>query len=182
MQRPLLRFALVSALLAAPVAAHAAGGGSNTPPKPSPTTTTCKDGMVFSTQLGACVRVQSEVLDDDVLYGAVREFAYAGQYDDARTALAEMSDQSDDRVLTYLGFINRKTGDAELGNAYYRQAIAANPNNLLARSYMGQGFVEAGDFVAARAELLEIRARGGKGTWPEVALAKAISSGTTYDY
>ena len=75
-----------------------------------------------------------------------------------------------DRVLTYRGFIARKTGNVELGMAYYRQAIARNPDNLLVRSYMGQSLVEQGKPAEARVQLVEILARGGAGTWPAESL------------
>jgi len=61
-------------------------------------------------------------------------------------------------------------------------ALTKNPNNLLVRSYMGQGFVEAGNLVAARGQHDEILARGGKGTWAEESLRKALSGGQTYRY
>ena len=96
--------------------------------------------------------------------------------------LDAMSDAQDDRVLTYKGFAYRKMGEVELGMAYYRQAIAANPDNLLARSYIGQGLAEAGEMAAARAQLTEIRTRGGRGSWPELALCMAIESGRGYSY
>ena len=83
---------------------------------------------------------------------------------------------------TQRGFVHRKLGDAELGNAYYRQAIAQNPDNLLARSYMGQGFVASGDLVAAKAQLTEIRTRGGRNTWAELALRMAIETGQGSTY
>ena len=47
---------------------------------------------------------------------------------------------------------------------------------------MGQAFVETGDLVAARRQLLEISAHGGAGTWPETSLRQAIMTGTTYNY
>ena len=112
----------------------------------------------------------------------MRELAYAGQYGATLNALAAMSDPQDDRVLTYMGFVHRKMGDVGLGNAYYRQAIAKNPDNLLARSYMGQGFVESGELAMARAQLTEIRSRGGRGTWPEISLRLAIENGRGYSY
>lgn len=131
---------------------------------------------------GACVDPESGALDDGTLYKAARELAYAGQYPETLKVLAQMSDPQDDRVLTYLGFVHRKMGDAALGNAYYRQAIAKNPDNLLARSYMGQGFVESGDVKLARAQLIEIRLRGGRDTWPETSLRMAIEGGKTSSY
>ncbi|MEO0765577.1 MAG: hypothetical protein AAFY75_06105 [Pseudomonadota bacterium] len=57
-----------------------------------------------------------------------------------------------------------------------------NPDNILARSYMGQGMVAAGDKVAAMTQLREIQERGGVGTWAEASLRNAIQSGTTYNY
>jgi len=177
-----MKHLLIAAALILPVAVFAAGSDSSTPPTPTDTTTTCKTGKVWSEAKKKCVAPVQGSLDDDTLYQAVREFAYAGQYDNALQALAAMSDPNDDRVLTYRGFVARKTGDIDLGNAYYRQAIARNPDNLLARSYMGQGFAESGDLDAARAQLTEIRARLGRGTWAEVSLRMAIDSGKGASY
>lgn len=172
---------LMTAALVLPAAAFAASDDSN-PPSSTNTTTSCTNGKVWSTAKQKCVNPQQSGLQDDELYQAAREFAYAGQYGNALNALAAMSDPLDDRVLTYKGFVARKSGDIELGNAYYAQAIARNPGNLLARSYMGQGFVEAGDLVAARAELTQIRARGGRGTWAEISLRLAIENGPGVAY
>jgi tetratricopeptide (TPR) repeat protein len=88
----------------------------------------------------------------------------------------------DDRVLTYKGFVHRNLGDKALAEEYYRAALERNPDNLLARSYMGQGYVTEGRVDEAYAQLLEIRERGGEGSWPEVALRDAIMTGTTTRY
>ena len=93
-----------------------------------------------------------------------------------------IADQSDDRVLTYWGFTHRKLGHTELANAFYLKALAKNPDNLLARSYMGQGFVAEGRVDDAIAQWREIRARGGEGTWAEASLRESIRSGITYSY
>ena len=177
-----MKHLLLSAVFVVPTLAFAAGTSDDNPPTQTGTTTECSGGKIWDEDAGKCVNPQSGSLMDDTLYQAVREFAYAAQYDNALRALAAMSDPMDDRVLTYKGFVNRKLGHIELGNAYYRQAIERNPDNLLARSYMGQGFVEAGDIVAARLQLQEIRARGGAGGWPEASLQNAIERGTTYSY
>ena len=174
---------LLAAIIALPTGALAVGSDDPTPPSPTETTTTCTDGKVWDSDAGRCVTPEkSGALDDDTLYGAVREFAYAGRFTDALGALDAMSDQGDDRVLTYRGFVHRSLGEAELGMAYYRQAIARNPDNLLARSYMGQGMAEQGDMAAARLQLAEIRMRGGAGGWPAEALAKAIETGRGTSY
>ncbi len=162
--------------------AMASGSSSTTPPKPTQTTEDCTNGQVWDDKTKACVDPQSGALDDDTLYGAVREFAYAGQYENAQNVLRAMSNQNDDRVLTYWGFTARKMGDVPGGMAFYARAIEKNPDNILVRSYMGQALVEQGKLKAARLQLAEIRARGGKGTWPETALNEALTTGKTRDY
>ena len=179
-----MRQTLTAALFALPFLAGAAlaVGDDDSPPKPTETSTECPDGYVFDKEKDGCVKSASLDLDDDQRYQAVRELAYAGRYDDAQGVLRAMADQSDDRVLTYWGFTHRKMGNAVLAQAFYEKAIAANPDNILARSYMGQGFVESGDMDAAIAQWREIKARGGEGSWAEAALREAIRSGTTYSY
>ena len=177
----MLRLTLFAAIIA-PGIALAAGGGSTNPPTPSPTTTTCTGGKVWDSRTGSCKNPQRSDLDDETLYGAVREFAYAGQQNHAQAALAAMSDQTEDRVLTYWGFTSRKKGDVARGMEYYRQALEVNPANILARSYMGQALVEAGDIAGAREQLDEIVRYDGQGTWAEASLRKAIRLGHGYSY
>ncbi|MFT7595246.1 MAG: cytochrome c-type biogenesis protein CcmH/NrfG, partial [Paracoccaceae bacterium] len=64
----------------------------------------------------------------------------------------------------------------------YTRAITQNPDNILARSYMGQGFVEQGLVDQAIAQWREIKARGGEGSWAEASLREAIRTGLTYSY
>ena len=176
---------LVLALaLSLPGLAFAAGSGDDntSPPSTTKTTQSCKGAQVWDEKTKKCVNPQDSRLDSDTLYGAVRELAYAGRYRDAQAVLAAMPDQGDDRVLTYWGFTHRKMGDTDQANRYYRQAIAKNPGNILARSDLGQGFVEAGDLDAAIAQWRAIKAAGGEGSWAEASLREAIRSGTTYSY
>jgi len=175
-----LTILIATSLLVSP--ALASGSRTVTPPKPTQTTEDCKDGQVWDKKAKACVDPQSGALDDDALYGAVREFAYAGQFENAQNVLRAMSDQNDDRVLTYWGFTTRKMGDMPGGMAFYARAIEQNPDNILVRSYMGQALVEQGKIKAAHAQLDEIRARGGTGTWPEIALNEALTTGKSRDY
>lgn len=155
---------------------------SDAPPEPTPTTTVCAGGQVWDHDEGSCVDVEGSSLGDDALYGAAREFAYAGQYQNAITALRAMKDQREDRVLTYMGFTLRKSGDAERGMAYYDAALEANPDNLLARAYLGQAYVELGNLDRAKVQLAEIRSRGGADGWPERALLEAIETGQAFRY
>jgi len=177
-----MRPLILAVALLFPTAALAVGSDDDTPATPTQTTTECTDGKVWDEKSESCRTPRESRLDDDTLYRAAREFAYAGQFGHALGALAAMSDQHDDRVLTYKGFAHRKSGDTALGMQYYVQAIVKNPDNLLARSYMGQAFVEAGDLDAAKAQLAEIRARGGRQSWSAFALKSAIAAGPSKAY
>lgn len=179
--RAILALALTLAL---PVAAFAAGteDDDTSPPPATQTTKSCKGTQVWDEKTKTCVDAKDSALDPETLYGAVRELAYAGRYEDAQGVLRAMPDQTDDRVLTYWGFTHRKLGNAALSREFYEQALARNPDNLLVRSYMGQGMVERGDLDGAIAQWREIEARGGGGTWAEVSLRTAIRSGVTFSY
>lgn len=177
-----MRTTLFAAFLTLPVASFAAGGDDWSAPKPTQTTKECKGTKVWDQKSGKCVDPKRSSLDADTLYGAVREMAYAGRLREAQEVLAAMPDQTAPRVLTYWGFTHRKLGQLDLANQYYQRAIAKDPDNHLARSYMGQGFVEEGKLGLALAEWKEIRKRGGTGTWPEEALRQALLTGHTSSY
>lgn len=177
-----MRFAAAALLAALPGLALAAGAGTPKPPPTTPTTATCEEGRVYDAERGGCVLIEKSSLDDDALFDAARELAYAGRIADAGAALDRMSDQSEGRVLTYRGFAARVSGDTDAAMGFYRAALAADPANHAARSYMGQGLAAAGDLDGARAQLTEIRARGGRGTWPEVSLRLAIEGGRGFSY
>jgi len=171
MKTTLIAFA-ATASLAFAGSAFAAGGSDASQ-------TQCSNGKVYDEASKSCVDQKSE-LNDTQIYHLARQFAYAGQYDDAMKTLARARNQNDPRILTYYGYTNRKLGNVDLAMDYYNRAIAADANNLLARSYMGQGMVQEGDLEGARAQLVEIRDRGGKGTYAYEALYEALKSGSTY--
>lgn len=178
----MLKIAAILLTTALPFAAFAAGSDSTTPPKPTETTTKCTKGKIYDAKTKKCKNPQDASLGDDARFGAVRELAYAGRYDDALATLTAMQEGESDRVLTYLGFITRKSGDMAGGMAYYARALEVNPDNILARSYMGQALVEQGDIAAATRQLEEIRRRGGVDTWAETSLASAVGTGQTLNY
>jgi tetratricopeptide (TPR) repeat protein len=124
------------------------------------------------------------VTDPAALIVTVRELAYAGRHDDVLALLARASNQDDTMVQTYMGYSLRSMGDMAAGLDHYARALAADPDNLLARSYLGMAHLIAGKPQQAAVQLAEIRARGGAGRWPERALAAAIAQGTPtgYDY
>jgi tetratricopeptide (TPR) repeat protein len=172
---------LLAAVITVPFAftsvAFAAGGGDET----APTKPKCKTGEVYDKELKSCVVAREGALDTQGFYENVRELAYAGRYTEAQSVLAFMP-QDDDRTLTYMGFTNRKLGEMDTAMSFYAQALAVNPSNSLARSYMGQGLVEQGQMKQAMAQLRAIRSHGGSGTWAEASLRTAIATGQTFNY
>jgi predicted Zn-dependent protease len=169
-------------LAALPGLAFAPCSDDSEPPKTTETTTKCEEGQVFDDKLKKCVEPTDSRLDNDTRFGAVRELAWAGQYDAALIVLASMTEGETDRVLTYRGFILRKSGQIEDGIAAYEAALAINPGNILTHSYYGQLLVEMNEMEAAKVHLAAIRQHGGTGTWAETALATAIDTGLTYSF
>lgn len=165
-----------------PFAAFAAGTEDAAPPTQTQTTTECAQGLVWDEATKACVAPEDARLDDDARYDAAREFAYFGQPEAALRTLAAMTEGDTDRVLTYRAFASRKAGNIEEGLALYDAALAQNPDNILARSYLGQLLVQMDELAMARAQLDEIRARDGAGTWAEASLAEALTTGRTTNY
>lgn len=181
----LMTSALLVATAFAPIQSFAAGSEDDTPPVETETTTECEGTQVWDEEAEECVdAVEDEEsrLDDDARYRAVRELAYAGQYGRAMGILGAFENTQDDRRLTYLGFVNRKMGNVEEGMRWYSAALQINPDNLLARSYMGQALLEQGDRAGAQAQLTQIRARGGRQTWAELALNMALNDGPAPSY
>ena len=185
--------------------ARAADSDTTTPPVATETTTTCTDGKIWNEEKKECIapeemkpaevtptegtpaeekapegeekKTQREI--DDTLYAAAREFAYAGQYENALRALRAASDQEDPRILNYMGYNTRKLGNMQLGMSYYKRALQKDENYILARSYMGQALVEQGDIEGARVQLVEIRDRGGENTWAYRALLQTLGGERT---
>jgi Flp pilus assembly protein TadD len=139
----------------------------------------CPAGQVYDETTKSCVKKSSQ-LNDNQIYLFARQYAYAGQYDEALDMLKRAKNQNDPRILNYYGYTHRKLGNVDVAMTFYRKAIALDGNYLLARSYMGQGLVVQGDIEGARMQLVEIRDRGGKDTYAYKALYEALKSGTTY--
>ncbi len=196
-----MRISLLALLVVLPGVAFAAGGGDSSAPKPTETTKNCFQERQWDPEKKAWVRFSAPVngvwdasirkcvrpdktshMDLDTRYRAVRELAHAGRYDDAQKVLAAMPDQSDDRVLTYWGFTHRKIGNVDAAMMFYDRALERNPDNMLARSYLGQWLVETGDMDGANVQMAEIEARGGAYTWAGTSLRKAIYTGRTFNY
>jgi tetratricopeptide (TPR) repeat protein len=137
----------------APSFAMDTGGTSGTNPKPH-----CKKNEVVKN--GKCKPKNPGVLPDEDLYQQGRNLALSGEYDWAIGVL-ELSNQKDPRVLTYIGYSHRKAGRYEEAFGYYKKALDIDPNMVLAREYLGEGYVAAGKVDLAKAQLNEIATRCG---------------------
>jgi tetratricopeptide (TPR) repeat protein len=181
--KPILFIALGAFLLGAAAPALAVGSGSsdspssNTNPKK-----VCKKGEVVKLvkksgkKVQTCVKASTGVLPDDELYDQGRLLAKSGEYDWALQVLAAIENQNDPRVLNYTGYSNRKAGRLELGITYYHKALAIDPNFVLAREYLGEGYVAAGRIDLAKAQLAEIKMRCGETCEEYKDLSQAITS------
>ena len=172
----------VFALAFCPFAAFAAGSDDPEPPKPTETTEVCAEGLLWDLATKSCMAPEDSTNDDNARLNDVRELAYAGLYQAALNVLDTLNNRDAPLALTYYGFAHRKAGRTDLGMAYYDAALAADPDNLLARSYAGQGHLVSGQVVMAQAQLTEIRMRGGRRTWAEASLAQAIATGSGVSY
>lgn len=128
----------------------------------SSTVPSCRRGLAWDKRKGKCVRVRrSSNLSDNNIYEVARDLAYNKRYGEAIDILKMAQNQNDPRILNYLGYSTRKSGDVEKGLTYYQAAIEADPDYTLARSYMGEAFLQLNKIDEAREQLAEIGERCG---------------------
>jgi tetratricopeptide (TPR) repeat protein len=161
-----LAFGLAGA--AAPVLADGGGGGGG-----SGDTVNCKEGMTYNKQKGICEH--TSLLDDENLYEQGRALALAGHYENALEALMAVRNKDDANVLTYIGYATRKMGKVDEGIAWYRKALAIDPNNIHTHEYLGEGYVAAGRNDLADVELARLESLCGRSCEQFEALAAAIA-------
>lgn len=147
-----LALGLAFGIAGAAFAAGESGSDSGT----SNTVRNCKSGEAWDKAQKKCVAPKKGALDDDSIYEAGRDLAYAGRYDEAIDVLSLAANRNDKRILNFLGFAHRKSGRLEVGVGYYRQAIEIDPSYTLVREYYGEALLMKGDVDGARAELATI--------------------------
>ena len=143
----------------------------------SSTSKKCEKGEVLKN--GKCVKATSGVLPDEDLYQQGRALAQAGEYDWALTVLQAVRNKNDPRVLNYIGYSNRKSGHLDEAFGYYNKALQIDPNFVLAREYLGEGYVAAGRVDLAKLQLTEIANRCGTACEEYQELAEHIETGAT---
>lgn len=165
-----LRLALILSITALiPLYAHAAG----TSDTPTSDVTECEEGQVYDKKAKECVDEEKSSLNDADLLDNGRALAYAGRFDEAIVVLNKIENHNAE-VLNYLGYATRNEGDVEKGLSYYRAALALDPDNTLARSYMGQALLKSGDRRGAMIQLDEIEKRAGTNAREYQLLAQAL--------
>jgi tetratricopeptide (TPR) repeat protein len=134
------------------------GGGSSSTPSCKHGTKNCKGAS----------------LDDKYMYQQGREFALAGRYEEALTALNAVK-APDSMTLTMIGYATRKLGNYDQGLAYYEKALALDPNNVNTHEYLGEAYAEKGKLDLAKAELIKVSAVCGTTCEQYQDLSKAIA-------
>lgn len=134
----------------------------------------CRSGKAWSCSARKCVTKSSLNLSDDELYLEAVSLIEAGRYDEALAALLAITRRDDPKVLNYIGYSTRKLGDVDEGIAYYRKALALDPDYVRAREYLGEGYLQKGDLESAKRELREIYDRCGTDCREYRMLSEAI--------
>ena len=154
-----LGLAMVSVTLA-PASALAFGGDRPTK------THACPNGR-------KCVKTSK--LDDKQLIEQGRQLAVSGHYGKAIDILKAVADNKDPLALTYLGYSYRKSGQIKHGMALYKQALSIDPDSIVTREYLGEGYAETGRIDLARLELVKVEKLCGNVSCEEYRdLAEAI--------
>ena len=108
----------------------------------------------------APVITQATLEQGDLLYADAVRLINLERYDDAITELkaAETILGPHPDVLTYLGFANRKKGESETALYYYSTALEVAPAHLNANEYLGEYYVEQGNYISAQVQLMKLDA------------------------
>jgi tetratricopeptide (TPR) repeat protein len=163
-----LGLAIVSVTLA-PALALAFGGERPTK------THACPKGKAWDGR--KCVKTSK--LDDKQLIEQGRQLAVSGHYGKAIEILKAVANNKDPLALTYLGYSYRKSGQIKHGMALYKQALSIDPDSIVTREYLGEGYAETGKINLARLELVKVEKLCGNVSCEEYRdLAEAIEHST----
>ena len=153
--------------------AFAAGGDSDGGSEASTPKQKCKTGQVWDPNAatlfgkGKCVAAadvkKPEKQKQGMIYDYGKWLAKNGDFAEAIATLQLAPDQSDPRVLNYLGYSHRKLGKLDQALGYYHAAVAQDPDFSLVREYLGEAYIQLGELEAAREQLTQIeRICGGR--------------------
>lgn len=102
----------------------------------------------------------------------------AGDYQGAIPVLAEIvkDEPRNADALNLMGYSLRKSGQTDLALQYYNSALALMPRHLGANEYLGELYVELGQFDKAKERLVVLRAACGEDCKQTKELEHAIQS------
>jgi tetratricopeptide (TPR) repeat protein len=148
-----------------PMVALAFGGDRSTKPY------SCPKGKAWDGK--KCVKTSK--LDDKHLIEQGRQLAVSGLYAQAISVLNAVRDNKNPLALTYLGYSYRKSGQFKRGMSLYKQALSIDPESIVTREYLGEGYAEMGRVHLARLELAKVEKLCGNVSCEEYRdLAEAI--------
>jgi tetratricopeptide (TPR) repeat protein len=156
---------LLAMIAAGPAFAVSGGANSNAH--------NCKPGTHWSKSAKKCVINGSSKLDED-LYEEGRALALAGHYRQALDLLLTIKTR-DSMTMTMIGYAKRKSGEIGEGMAFYRQALAIDPDNANTREYLGEAYVAIGRPDLAKIELAKLEVLCGTSCEQYEDLARAIA-------
>ncbi len=102
----------------------------------------------------------------------------AGRHAEALDILKPHEASGDVRVLTYIGFAERKLGRIDAAMGYYRRALDIAPDNVATLEYLGEAHLQKGDVAAAKATLDRIAGLCGSGCEAYRTLERALATST----
>lgn len=138
--------------------------------------TNCGTAQIWSSGVEACVDGSSASLSDDDLYIAGRELGQQARYAEALKLFFRIKNREQARVLGSIGYSTRKLGQVDKGIDYYHQALAIDPGYTKVREYLGEAYLQKGDVVEAKEQLMEIADRCGGPCDDYELLVKAIAT------
>lgn len=113
------------------------------------------------------------------VYDLAVRFAGKGGYGEAIVLLQALKRNDDPRVLNYLGYATRKSGDAERAVGFYEKALSLEPDFTQARQYLGEAWLQLGKPEKAKEQLAAIKARCGTQCKDYRELEQAIIASTS---
>lgn len=142
-----------------------------------PADTVCDAHAKKSPGWRTCAATQAFDGSDAELFYAGYWLAKTGRYQEALVLLRKIRAPGSD-ALTYVGFATRKLGRTSEALTHYEAALAADPNNAVTRSYMGEALIELGRVPEARRELDRIASICGTSCEAYRDLRKALGAAT----
>jgi tetratricopeptide (TPR) repeat protein len=175
MPSTLLVRGLAAATLVLSLATGAAADGLNFSKEVGPANAGCDAQTKNSAGWRACIGAARAEMSDDELFYAGYWLAKTGRYAEA-LAYLNLARSRDARVLTYIGFATRKQGDVEKAMPLYAEALALDPDYVVARAYLGEAYLTKNEPARAKVELAEIASRCGTACPAYVDLDRHIAA------